>query len=207
MTSSRTASSARRPRRPGDARHDPDSVNETEILDERRLRNVAAPAAPLPVLCDEVWLLRARTTCPGCGQRTAVYAMLGRPEFETADRASSMLRRIAALPPALDKAVREFSRGRWRRDRSEQVAGAHWHSHCEHCQARLGESLVLGPDGPFQPTLYKQRIAIKSLRLPGPVVLDGVQRHDSPPMLAWLDWLHRKAAGPRARARAAKPAA
>jgi hypothetical protein len=194
MSTSRSASRARRPRRPGDARHDPDSINENELLDELGPREDAAGATSLPVLCEEVWLLRARTDCPQCGERTAVYAMLGHPEFETADRQSSMLRRLSSLPPALDKAVREFGRGHWRRDVSEKAAGAHWHSHCERCHARLGEAFTLGADGPFQPALYKERIAIKALRVPGPFVLEGAQRHPSPPMLAWLDWFHRREA-------------
>lgn len=202
MSTSR--SSARRPRRPGDARHDPDGVNQDELLDERPLNG----SGHQPVLCEEVLLLRANVDCPKCGQRTPVHAMVGSPEFETDDETSSLLRRIASLPPPLDKAAREYGRGLWRRDQSEQVAGAHWHSHCKHCSARLGEAFVLGADGPFQPRLYRQRIAIKALRLHGPFVLDGVQRQRSPAMLAWLDWFRQreaKAAAPK-RAKRRSPA-
>lgn len=145
-------------------------------------------------MCQEVLLLRALTDCPKCSGRTPVFAMMGLPEFEVDDDPTTLLRRIAALPPALDKAMRDFSKGRWRRDQSAKARGAHWHSHCALCAARLGETFTLGADGPFQPALYKQRVAIKAMRLPGPLVLDGVQRQFSAPMVGWLDWLRQREA-------------
>jgi hypothetical protein len=173
-------------------------------LDDRRLGETAGADAAsastalkpssAPVMCSQVVLLRARIDCPECGGRTPVYAMLGLPEFETAERPSSMLRRISALPAELDKTVRAFGAGRWRRNKSQAVPGAHWHSHCHRCDARLGEAFVLGPDGPFQPTLYKERRAIASERVPGPFVLDGVQRAPSRQMMAWMDWTQRLSA-------------
>lgn len=191
MTFSSThRTSARRPRRPGDAKHDPIAVDAADLLDDVPQGAQAKGSAGAPVVCQEVLLLRARTDCPKCGERTAVFAMMGLPEFEIDNAPTTLLRRISALPPALEKAVREFSKGRWRRDQSEKAPGAHWHSHCERCNARLGETFTLGADGPFRPALYKQRIAIKPLRLAGPYVLDGVQRQLSPPMLGWLEW-HR----------------
>ncbi len=139
-------------------------------------------------------LLRAGVDCPKCGGRTPVFAMMGLPEFEVENAPTTLLRRIVSLPPAVDKAVRDFSKGRWRRDQSAQVAGAHWHSHCARCGARLGESFTLGPEGPFRPRLYKQRVAIKRERLPGPFVLDGVHRQPNLPMLGWLEWLNQREA-------------
>lgn len=200
MSRSSAASASRRPRRPGDARHDPDGLNEAELLDEHPAPRRAGSNAREPVACSEVWLLRARTDCPKCGGRSAVFAMIGRPEFDTADRPSTLLCRIAELPPALDHAVRTFGKGRWRRDRSERAAGAHWHSHCERCDARIGEAHTLGPKGPFQPRLYKQRIAIRHEVVRGPFVLADAQRQASPALLAWMDWL-------TLRARKARPAA
>ena len=175
-------------------------------MDDRRPA-AAKPAnsgSPLPVVCAEVLLLRARTDCPKCGERTSVYAVLGRPEFETADQSSSLVRRISVMPAEIDKAVRTFSAGRWRRDRSEKAAGAHWHSHCQRCDGRLGESFVLGAEGPFRPALYKDRRAIAFERLPGPIVFPGAQRQSSLPLMAWLDWMRQRATKAAKPARAAK---
>ena len=195
--SSTPRNQARQPRRPGDVRHDPIAVDSTELLDDVHQGAKAAGADVAPVLCQDVLLLRARVDCPKCEQRTAVLAMMGLPEFEIENAPTTLLRRISNLPPAIDKAVREFSKGRWRRDLSEKARGAHWHSHCERCSARLGETFTLGAEGPFRPKLYKQRIAIKSMRLAGPFVLDGVQRQVSPPMLGWLEWLRQREAKAR----------
>lgn len=188
--SSRTHS--RRPRRPGDARHDPDAVDTASLLDDVHDDPRHSGASPQPVVCQEVLLLRALTDCPRCGARTPVFAMMGLPEFEVDNAPTTLLRRIASLPPEIEHAVRGFGRSAWRRDQSEKASGAHWHSHCTHCAARLGEAFVLGAAGPFQPRLYKQRAAIRSQRLRGPFVLKGVQRQDSLPMLAWLEWQRQR---------------
>lgn len=189
-TSTRTR--ARRPRRPGDVRHDPFAVAEPALLDDGH--KVAAPrnGESPPVVCQDLLLLRALVDCPQCGERTPVFAMMGLPEFEVENDPTTLLRRIAALPVAVDKAVREFSKGLWRRDHSLKASGANWHSHCTRCHARLGETFTLGAAGPFRPTLYRQRAAIKSLRLAGPFVLDGVQRQYSSPMLGWLEWQRQR---------------
>ena len=192
--SSTSRNSARRPRRPGDARHDPGAVDAGALLDDLHPGAKRGSAYAAPVLCQELLLLRAGADCPQCGQRTPVFAMMGLPEFEIENAPTTLLRRILTLPPAVDKAAREFSKGRWRRDQSAKVSGAHWHSHCARCAARLGESFTLGPQGPFRPRLYQQRMAIKLLRLPGPFVLEGVQRQPSLSMLGWLEWLHQREA-------------
>lgn len=198
-TSSNPRSSARRPRRPGDVRHDPLAVDSHTLRDDRQ----PGAGERTPVLCQELLLLRAGVACPKCGKRTPVFAMMGLPEFEVENAPTTLLRRIAALPLEVDKAVREFGKGCWRRDQSVQVRGAHWHSHCAGCGARLGESFTLGSDGPFQPRLYKQRMAIKAMRLSGPFVLEGVQRQPNMAMLGWLQWLNQR----EAKASATKPAA
>lgn len=212
MTSNSTSrSSARRPRRPGDVRHDPGAIDAGALLDELQPAAQRGSSSGEPVLCQELLLLRASVDCPKCGQRTPVFAMMGQPEFEVENAPTTLLRRIVMLPPAVDKAAREFSKGRWRRDQSAKVSGAHWHSHCARCAARLGESFTLGPEGPFRPKLYKQRIAIKLVRLPGPFVLEGVQRQPSLPMLGWLEWLNQReakaGAGRRHAVRPGRPAA
>lgn len=161
------------------------------MLDDVSARANGRGSGSEPMVCQAVYLLRALTDCPKCGGRTPVFAMLGLPEFEVDNDPTTVVRRIGALPSQLEKAVREFGDGGWRRDKSEKVSGSHWHSHCKRCAARLGESFTLGPDGPFQPRLYKQRVAIKTQRLSGPFVLDGAQRQRSLPMLAWLEW-HRQ---------------
>lgn len=186
-------SSARRPRRPGDIRHDPLAVDADAMLDDLQpARRGSARGAPL--LCQELLLLRAGVDCPQCSQRTPVFAMMGLPEFEVQNAPTTLLRGIVALPPAVDKAARAFSRGLWRGDQSAKGSGAHWLSHCARCAARLDEGFTLGPEGPFRPRLYKQRIAIKLLRLSGPFVLEGVQPVPSLPMLGWLDWHNRREA-------------
>ena len=190
-SSSASHSRTRRPRRPGDVRHDPVAVDEGAMLDDVSARANGRGSGSEPMVCQAVYLLRALTDCPKCGGRTPVFAMLGLPEFEVDNDPTTVVRRIGALPSQLEKAVREFGDGGWRRDKSEKVSGSHWHSHCKRCAARLGESFTLGPDGPFQPRLYKQRVAIKTQRLSGPFVLDGAQRQRSLPMLAWLEW-HRQ---------------
>jgi hypothetical protein len=193
-SSSASHSSARRPRRPGDVRHDPDAVDAIALLDDRQPVAKRGSAHGAPVVCQELLLLRAGVDCPKCGQRTPVFAMMGLPEFEVENSPTTLLRRIATLPTAIDKAVREFSKGRWRRDQSAKASGAHWHSHCTRCATRLGESFTLSPEGPFHPRLYKQRMAIKVVRLPGPFVLEDVQRQPSLPMLGWLEWLNQREA-------------
>jgi hypothetical protein len=195
MTFSSTArNQARRPRRPGDVRHDGVAVDPAAMLDDVPAPARAGAVDPTPVVCQEVLLLRARTDCPHCGQRTAVFAMMGLPEFEIDNAPTTLLRRLSALPPVIDKAVRDFGRGHWRRDLSQQARGAHWHSHCERCHARIGETFTLGADGPFRPALYRQRHAIRSKRLSGPFVLDGAQRQVSAPLLAWLEWQRQREA-------------
>ncbi len=196
MNSSRTSlSTARRPRRPGDVRHDPDAIN-SEVLRDDQPGAKRGSAHGAPVVCQEILLLRAGVDCPKCAQRTPVFAMMGLPEFEVENAPTTLLRRLETLPPAVDKAAREFSRGRWRRDQSLKVSGAHWHSHCARCAARLGETFTLGPDGPFRPKLYKQRIAIKAMRLPGPFVLENVQRQPNLAMLGWLQWFNQRESKP-----------
>ncbi len=185
---------ARRPRRPGDLRHDPLAIDEGALRDDQRSAGKRGSASGAPVICQELLLLRAGVDCPKCSQRTPVFAMMGLPEFEVENAPTTLLRRISALPPDVDKAVREFGKGCWRRDQSVKVAGAHWHSHCARCAARLGETFTLGAEGPFRPRLYKQRAAIKPLRLAGPFVLEGVQRQPNLPMLAWLEWLNGREA-------------
>lgn len=161
-------------------------------------------AGGAPVVCQELLLLRAGALCPKCGERTPVFAMMGLPEFEVQNAPSTLLRRIQGLPPAVDKAAREFSKGRWRSDQSvNKASGAHWLSHCARCEARLDENFTLGTDGPFQPRLYKDRRAITMLRLAGPFVLEGVQRQPSLPMLGWLDWYTQR----EAKAESGKPRA
>jgi hypothetical protein len=182
-------SSARRPRRPGDVRHDPSAVDDGTLLDD-----LARRANRAPVLCQDLLLLRAGVDCPRCGKRTPVFAMMGLPEFEVENAPTTLLRRIAALPLAADKAVREFGKGRWRRDRSARVSGTHWHSHCARWYVRLGESFTLAPAGPFRPRLNTHRTANNMLRLPGPFVLGGVQRQPSAPMLGWLEWMNQREA-------------
>lgn len=213
MSSNSTShSSARRPRRPGDIRHDPLAVDADTMLDDLRPAKRGS-ATGAPVVCQELLLLRAGVDCPQCGARTPVFAMMGLPEFEVQNAPTTLLRRILTLPPAVDKAAREFSRGRWRNDQgASKGSGAHWLSHCARCAARLDESFTLGPDGPFRPRLYKERVAIKLLRLPGPFVLESVQRQPNLPMLGWLDWHNQREAKPagalkRRTARAAAPAA
>lgn len=201
-TNSTSRSSARRPRRPGDVRHDPLAVDAETLLDDARpARGGSARGAP--VLCQELLLLRAGIDCPQCGQRTPVFAMMGLPEFEVQNAPTTLLRGIAMLPPDVDKAARAFSKGRWRNDQGAKGSGAHWLSHCARCEARLDENLTLGSGGPFRPRLYKQRVAIKLLRLTGPFVLSGVQRLPSLPMLSWLEWHNQR----QMRARPALPAA
>lgn len=214
---STTRSTARRPRRPGHARHDASVPDASEILDDHSANLSPAGAAPLaqtplaapsPVVCAEVLLLRSLVDCPACGQRTPVFAMIGSPEFDTAERTSTMLRRIAALPAELDVAARTFSKGRWRRDQVQAGSGSVWQSHCQKCERRIDEAWVLGPAGPFQPTLYKQRAAIKAEPVSGPFVLAAVQRLESPVMVRWLDWhRQRPSKSPRRRAAAGRKAA
>jgi hypothetical protein len=189
MTSNSTArSNARRPRRPGDVKHDPVAVDAQEMLDDAHPAKRGS-ARGAPVVCQELLLLRAGADCPQCGERTPVFAMMGLPEFEVQNAPSTLLRKILTLPPAVDKAAREFSKGRWRSDQSAtKASGAHWLSHCARCDARLDDNFTLGVEGPFQPRLYKDRRAITLLRLQGPFVLEGVQRQPSLPMLGWLDW-------------------
>ncbi len=189
--------STRRPRRPGDFKHDPDAVDESALLDDVHEQPGHEGASSRPVLCQQLVLLRVLTDCPKCSGRTPVFAMMGTPEFEIENTPTTLLRRISSLPGEVDKAVRDFSQGHWRSDQSEKARGAHWHSHCKHCAARLGETFTLGADGPFQPRLYKQRMAIKALRLTGPFVLKGVQRQSSLPLLAWLEWYRQREAGAR----------
>lgn len=183
------SSSARRPRRPGDVRHDPAAVDEAEALDDHHLKT--AGASPLAVLCQDALLLRARTDCPKCGRRTAAFALMGLPEFET-DSGAVMLRRLSALPPEVDKAVRAFAGPLWRIDQSRAVKGSHWHSHCEHCGARVGEVHLHGPNGPFRPRLYRERMAIKAKRLTGPFVFDGARAALNPAMVEWLAWFRQR---------------
>jgi hypothetical protein len=176
------------------------------LLDDLRPAARRGSATGAPVVCQQLLLLRANVDCPRCGRRTPVFAMMGQPEFEVENAPTTLLRRIVTLPPAVDKAARDFSKGRWRRDHSAKVGGAHWHSHCARCAARLGESFTLGPEGPFRPRLYKERMAIKLVRLPGPFVLEGVQRQPSLPMLGWLEWLnHREAKAAATKRRAVRP--
>lgn len=159
------------------------------------LDDVRASSLPGPVVCQQLLLLRALADCPKCGRRTPVFAMMGTPEFEIENTPTTLLRRLSSLPAEVEKAAREFSRGHWRRDHSEGVRGAHWHSHCRHCAARLGESFTLGNDGPFRPRLYKQRAGIKAMRLQGPFVLPGALRRESLPLLAWLEWQRQREGG------------
>ena len=202
-SNSNTHSSARRPRRPGDVKHDPLAVDADSLLDDA-LPAKRGSARGAPVLCQELLLLRAGVDCPHCGARTPTFAMMGLPEFEVQNAPTTLLRRIVNLPPEVDKAARAFSKGRWRNDhRSSKASGALWLSHCARCDARLDESFTLGPDGPFRPRLYRQRVAIKMKRLPGPFVLDGAQRQPNLPMLGWLDWHNER----ERKAHAAKPRA
>jgi len=169
-------------------KHDPVAVDAQEMLDDAHPAKRGS-ARGAPVVCQELLLLRAGADCSECGERTPVFSMMGLPEFEVQNAPSTLLRRILTLPPAVDKAAREFSKGRWRVDQSATSAsGAHWLCHCARCNARLDENFTLGAEGPFQPRLYKDRRAITLLRLQGPFVLEGVQRQPSLPMLGWLDW-------------------
>jgi hypothetical protein len=198
----RTNSTTRRPRRPGDVKHDPVAVDADTLLDDAHPPKRGS-ARSAPVLCQDLLLLRAGIDCPHCGGRTPVFALMGLPEFEVQNAPTTMLRRIAALPPDVDKAARAFSKGRWRGDQAAKGSGvgAHWLSHCAHCAARLDEHFTLGADGPFQPRIYKQRMAIKMDRLQGPFVLEGVQRLPSLPMLGWLEWHNQR----QMKAHAGKP--
>lgn len=187
-SNSNPRSSARRPRRPGDLKHDPLAVDTDTMLDDLQPAKHGS-ATGAPVVCQELLLLRAGTDCPLCGQRTPVFAMMGLPEFEVQNAPTTLLRRIATLPPDVDKAARAFSKGRWRTDQgSGKGSGAHWLSHCARCDARLDENFTLGPDGPFHPRFYKQRLAIKLERLTGPFVLERVQQVPSLSLLGWLGW-------------------
>lgn len=199
-THNTSRSSARRPRRPGDVRHDPLAVDAETLLDDAQPAK-GGSARGAPVLCQELLLLRAGIDCPHCGGRTPVFAMMGLPEFEVQNAPTTLLRSIATLPPEVDKAARAFSKRRWRNDHGAKGSGAHWLSHCARCETRLDENLTLGPDGPFQPRLYKQRMAIKLERLSGPFVLSGVRRQPSLPMLSWLEWHNQR----QFKAHAAKP--
>ncbi len=200
-TNSTSRSSARRPRRPGDVKHDPLAIDTATMLDDLQPAK-GGSATGAPVVCQELLLLRAGANCPLCGQRTPVFAMMGLPEFEVQNAPTTLLRRIAALPPDVDKTARVFSKGRWRNDQgASKGSGMHWLSHCARCEARLDENFTLGPDGPFHPRLYKHRLAIKLQRLTGPFVLERVQQVPSLPMLSWLEWHN----GRQRRAHAAKP--
>lgn len=204
MTSNSTSrSSARRPRRPGDVKHDPLAVDADAMLDDvKPFKRGSAHGAP--VVCQELLLLRAGVDCPECGARTPVFAMMGLPEFEVQHAPTTLLHRIETLPPEVDKAARTFSNGRWRNDPGAgNGKGAHWLSHCVRCGTRLPEAFTLGPDGPFRPRLYKHRMAIRLERMTGPFVLERVQRMPSLPMLGWLDWHNQR----ERRAHAARPGA
>lgn len=204
-TNSTSRSSARRPRRPGDVKHDPVAVDANEMLDDLKPAKRGS-ATGAPVVCQELLLLRAGVDCPQCGERTPVFAMMGLPEFEVQNAPSTLLRSIVTLPPAVDKAARAFSKGRWRNDQGAKGSGAHWLSHCVRCDARLDEDFTLGPDGPFHPRLYKERRALALLRLTGPFVLERVQRVPSLPMLGWLDWHNqRQKVAPTGKPRALRP--
>lgn len=193
MTSnSNPHSSARRPRRPGDVKHDPLAVDADAMLDDLKPAKRGS-ARGAPVLCQELLLLRAGADCPQCGERTPVFAMMGLPEFEVQNAPTTLLCQIATLPPVVDKAAREFSKGRWHSDPGAgNGSGAHWLSHCARCGNRLDESFTLGPDGPFHPRLYKHRLAITVHRLQGPFVLERVQRVPSLPLLGWLQWHNQR---------------
>lgn len=202
MSSNSTSrSSARRPRRPGDVKHDPLAVDADTLLDDvKPFKRGSAHGAP--VVCQELLLLRAGVDCPQCGGRTPVFAMMGLPEFEVQNAPTTLLHRIETLPPEVDKAARAFSKGRWRNDPGAgNGKGAHWLSHCARCGTRLAETFTLGPDGPFRPRLYPQRAAIRLERMVGPFVLERVQRLPSLPMLDWLDWHNQR----ERRAHPAKP--
>lgn len=193
----RPNSTSRRPRRPGDVKHDPVALNADILLDDAHPPKRGS-ARGAPVLCQELLMLRAGVDCPQCGGRTPVFALMGLPEFEVQNAPTTLLRGIAKLPAAVDKSARAFSKGRWRGDQGAKGSGAHWLSHCAHCDARLDEGFTLGPEGPFQPRLYKQRVAIKVERLQGPFVLEDVQRQPSLPMMAWLEWHNQRHMRPHA---------
>jgi hypothetical protein len=197
----RSSSTSRRPRRPGDVKHDPVAVDAATLLDDAHPPKRGS-ARGAPVLCQELLMLRAGVDCPQCGGRTPVFALMGLPEFEVQNAPTTLLRGIANLPASVDKAARAFSKGRWRGDQGAKGSGAHWLSHCTHCEARLDENFTLGADGPFQPRIYRQRVAIKMERLQGPFVLEGVRRQPSLPMMAWVEWHNER----HMRAHAAKPA-
>jgi hypothetical protein len=197
----RSSSTSRRPRRPGDVKHDPVAVDAATLLDDAHPPKRGS-ARGAPVLCQELLMLRAGVDCPQCGGRTPVFALMGLPEFEVQNAPTTLLRGIANLPASVDKAARAFSKGRWRGDQGAKGSGAHWLSHCTHCEARLDENFTLGADGPFQPRIYRQRVAIKMERLQGPFVLEGVRRQPSLPMMAWVEWHNQR----HMRAHAAKPA-
>jgi hypothetical protein len=186
-----TRSPARRPRRPGDARHDPVAVDDQELLDDHPHTATGSTAA-VPLLCQDALLLRARTDCPKCGERTAAFALMGLPEFETDGHDAVLLRRLSALPVAVDKAVRAFAGPLWRLDGSRAVKGSHWHSHCERCGARLGEVFLHGPQGPFRPRLYKERAAIRAKRVTGPFVFGAARAVLNPAMVDWLAWFRQR---------------
>lgn len=193
---STTRSNARRPRRPSVSRHDPDGVNELELLDEPRLDaahrwTTTPPVEPLVQVSGAVLLLTASISCPACRNRTPVHALAALPEFETEDAEARLLRRIAALPPALDKAVRELTRGRMRPEHSLRVNATTWVSHCRGCGAKQPESLVLGPDGPFLPSTYAGRRAIRATHVAGPFALEDVRPVRCAELLEWLAWQRR----------------
>lgn len=219
---STTRSNARRPRRPAGARHDPDGVNELELLDETRLeaahrRKTVPPVEPLVQVSGAVLLLTAGSDCGACGKRTPVHALAALPEFETEDAEARLLRRIAVLPPALDKAVRELTGGRMRPEHGLRASATTWVSHCRGCGATQPEARVLGAQGPFLPTTYAQRRAIKATRVAGPFALEDVRPVRCAELLEWLAWQRRledkRAAAkaledvvrPRGRARQAAP--
>ena len=105
MTSnSNPHSSARRPRRPGDVRHDPVAVDDDACSTTCTRPNAAAPTA-------RRWCARnccccaPASTARSAAQRTPVFAMMGLPEFEVAERADD------AVAPHHDTAARSRQGG------------------------------------------------------------------------------------------------
>jgi len=189
---------ARRPRRPGGIKHDPDAINESEILDDARLeaahrRTTTPQVEPLVLVSEAVLLLTARASCQGCPTKTPVFALAALPEFPTEHSEARLLRRIRALPSTLDKAVRELSKGAMRPARSLRSAAGVWLAHCSACGASQMEPKVLGAGGPFQPWTYAQRKAIKEERIQGPFALEYTRSIRSEPLLNWLAWKRKLA--------------
>lgn len=148
--------------------------------------------------CKSVYWLESVAYCCECSKPTRMFALMALPpfsvygghEYTVMDEKGSMLSEIATLPTNLAHFIPQHAKNNFRVDESDIALMAQWMNHCDHCDSKLEDEYVQGPEGPFFPQTEEMMDFIGATKIVGPFIFYDAQTSYCSAMAEWRDAKH-----------------